>query len=149
MSSKDTLKYRREYYRKNKLLIKEINNRYCENNKDKIADKAKIYYEKNKKRILKRVKTYYKKNLVLIRNRDFQNRFDITLKQYNYLSKKQKRKCAICLKKSSKRLSVDHDHITKKVRGLLCTKCNFAVGLFGDNIRILNRAIRYLRKGTK
>lgn len=42
---------------------------------------------------------------------------------------------------------VDHDHISKQVRGVLCGSCNFAIGLFEDSPETLQRAISYL-EGT-
>jgi hypothetical protein len=56
--------------------------------------------------------------------------------------------CKICIKPNSKRygrLSVDHCHKTNKVRGLLCDKCNMAIGLLYDDITILNNVINYLK----
>lgn len=40
---------------------------------------------------------------------------------------------------------VDHDHVTGKVRGLLCRQCNSALGFAGDNPERLERLARYLR----
>ncbi len=84
------------------------------------------------------------------------NKYGITLKQYEQLFKGQKGVCAICGQpekvknrwKSSEitRLSVDHNHITKKVRGLLCRRCNVGIGHFDESIEFLLKAIKYLRK---
>jgi hypothetical protein len=41
-------------------------------------------------------------------------------------------------------VSVDHDHVTRKVRGLLCRQHNAALALFGDNVDYMHRAIEYL-----
>ena len=57
--------------------------------------------------------------------------------------------CNICKNPESHKqrsLALDHDHITGKVRGFLCTNCNLGMGLFKDNIEILNNAIEYLTK---
>ena len=79
--------------------------------------------------------------------------YGITLEEYEELSKLQEHKCAICLKEetslNSSRtsilpLAVDHNHSTKKVRGLLCSKCNQAVGLLKEDIEIVRRLIKYL-----
>ena len=69
------------------------------------------------------------------------------LEEYNKLFELQNGKCNICLLHQDDlpfRLCVDHNHLTKKVRGLLCTKCNTALGMVGDNISSLKRAIQYI-----
>lgn len=56
--------------------------------------------------------------------------------------------CAICGKKfkSYAKADTDHNHKTGKGRGLLCRRCNSAIGLFDDNIELMNLAIKYLLK---
>jgi len=51
--------------------------------------------------------------------------------------------CAICL--TAKVTDIDHCHKTNKVRGLLCGKCNRAIGLFHDNADNIIRAGQYVR----
>ena len=71
---------------------------------------------------------------------------------YNYLQKKQGKGCAICGRAEtyknktgrSKKLSIDHNHETGMVRGLLCAKCNFALGFVEENINTLQNMIKYL-----
>ena len=58
--------------------------------------------------------------------------------------KLQKSNCEIC--GSTENLVVDHNHKTNVVRGRLCNHCNRGVGHFLDNIDILEKAIKYLKK---
>jgi hypothetical protein len=54
--------------------------------------------------------------------------------------------CAICGHQptDSFKLHVDHCHSTGRVRGLLCSKCNQAIGLFNESPEIMRAALRYL-----
>lgn len=75
--------------------------------------------------------------------------FGITPEQYDQMLHAQRGKCAICKTdqsgtERSKYLSVDHDHDTGAVRGLLCMTCNTGLGMFKDNPSLLRTAIRYL-----
>jgi hypothetical protein len=83
------------------------------------------------------------------RRRDLKRKFNITLEKYNDILQLQNNKCAICGKDASTfkvNLSVDHNHTTNKVRGLLYIDCNFGLGQFKDSITNLNNAITYLQK---
>ena len=74
--------------------------------------------------------------------------YGLTLETYDLLLKAQGSVCAICKQPSLAKphLSVDHNHLTGKVRGLLCVKCNAGLGSFGDNIEMLAKAIAYLKE---
>ncbi len=91
---------------------------------------GKKYYHEHKK-------DYYKYNL--------KNRYGITLEQYDEMFEEQDGNCAICgLPELMKRLSVDHNHNTGEVRGLLCAKCNRFLGFANDDTKLLQNAIEYL-----
>jgi DNA-directed RNA polymerase subunit RPC12/RpoP len=78
------------------------------------------------------------------RKHNLRFRYNYSEEQIDAIIKSQNYKCAIC--GDTRKLFVDHDHTTKKVRGLLCSKCNSGLGLLQDDSRILQNAIRYLEK---
>lgn len=41
-------------------------------------------------------------------------------------------------------LSIDHDHETGMIRGIICSNCNRAIGLMGDSVELLRKAALYL-----
>lgn len=53
--------------------------------------------------------------------------------------------CEICGSASERRLCVDHNHITGKVRGLLCSKCNSAIGFVKEDLSLVEKLIDYLK----
>jgi hypothetical protein len=76
-------------------------------------------------------------------------KYGMTLDDYERMHAQQSGVCAICMRSSvykgeERRLAVDHDHTTGKVRGLLCQTCNRVLGLVDDNVEVLRRAIDYL-----
>lgn len=73
--------------------------------------------------------------------------YGLTEDQHIELFKKQEGGCAICKDRFSDRfeMHVDHCHASMRVRGLLCQKCNQAIGLFRDDATIINSALEYLK----
>lgn len=71
--------------------------------------------------------------------------FGIGLDVYNQMLNQQNGRCKICNQPPTRhRLGVDHDHITGRVRGLLCGNCNTLLGMAHDSPDILQSAICYL-----
>lgn len=68
--------------------------------------------------------------------------YNLTIEQFEKMSLQQNHCCKICL--LSKKLVVDHCHITGKVRGLLCSRCNSGLGYFQDEANLMKRAGLYL-----
>jgi hypothetical protein len=75
--------------------------------------------------------------------RHLKKQYGLTENDYQQMLAKQQRACALC-QVSGKRLHVDHDHATGRVRGLLCSGCNMALGKFRDSPELLLRAARYV-----
>ena len=89
--------------------------------------------------------TTYSKNYS--RNSYLKKKYGITLNDYEEILKSQNRVCAVCQEfcNSGRALAVDHCHISGKIRGLLCINCNQGLGKFKDSIKLLDKAIDYLK----
>ena len=95
----------------------------------------------------KRNEIYWKRDI---------RKLNCTPDQYIELMFKCGALCSICEKPESqltktgiiKLLAVDHCHKTGKLRGLLCSRCNLALGLLNDSSDILYKAISYLDKSN-
>lgn len=91
------------------------------------------------------------KMIEINRRRSLRDNYGITQEHYSSLLISQDGKCAICGSDKpggpcKRNFMVDHNHSTGKVRGLLCGKCNFIIGLAGEQETILLSAISYLRR---
>lgn len=94
-------------------------------------------------------KQYYKQHIEETKQSNRINAlrvYNITPEDYDRMFKAQNGVCAICggVNKDSRNLFVDHNHTTGKVRGLLCSNCNFAIGHMKDNVKLLQNLIKYL-----
>lgn len=74
-------------------------------------------------------------------------KYGIEAGEYDARYKAQNGRCAICVRATgaTKRLAVDHDHSTGRVRGLLCSPCNRFIGQLRDDPDAFLRAYKYLR----
>lgn len=88
-------------------------------------------------------------------NRYLLRRYGITLDQYNDMVAAQNGVCALCgqpekrlsrsdFNKTPRRLAVDHNHQTGKIRGLLCHDCNVAIGFLRERPELIRKVIDYL-----
>lgn len=88
-----------------------------------------------------------------MRNCNLKVAHGLTLEEYTIKLKEQNSVCAACGKEETGRnqygilpLAVDHDHNTGKIRGLLCMRCNRALGLLGDSLETLKKLAQYRSK---
>lgn len=150
--TKDGLQYRcRECTKKHRQIHKvEISkraNRYYRTHKNEIAEQHKERKDERAEYQKKYRQTGKGKLIHKSPERSLKNRYGITLKQYDQMFEEQNGICAICggINKSGRRLHLDHDHKTGKIRGLLCGNCNTGIGMLKENIDILCNAISYLK----
>jgi hypothetical protein len=97
----------------------------------------------------KNVSRWRLENPEKVRSMSLMYSYGLTVKKYNTMLTNQNAVCAICGSTTSKtnrsdNFYVDHDHATGKVRGLLCSPCNTALGLLEDNVDFLMSAVSYL-----
>jgi hypothetical protein len=70
--------------------------------------------------------------------------FGITVEEHDRLLAEQGGKCAIC--GDDNPTHTDHDHVSGKVRGLLCGRCNLGIGLFLEDAVRMEAAMAYLER---
>lgn len=99
-------------------------------------------------------RTWYDRNFVKYRAQ-YLKKYGITVEDYENMLVSQNGVCKIChepetrmYKGTTARLSVDHDHKTNKVRGLLCDACNGCLGRMKDSPLRLRAAADYLEKSS-
>jgi hypothetical protein len=83
-------------------------------------------------------------------------RYGMTKQQHADMLEKQGGLCAVCKRAETKvllgrvtGLCVDHDHNTGVVRGLLCSRCNIAVGMLDEDVERAKQLARYMRRHKK
>jgi hypothetical protein len=95
-----------------------------------------------------------KRGYASLRDRELFVNYGMRLDDYAKMLRAQGGVCLLCGKVETRLgptrrlapLSVDHDHKTGKVRGLLCSNCNHGIGSFRDDPELIERAIAYLEK---
>lgn len=97
------------------------------------------------------MRKYYRDHSEMWRENGLKRKYGLTLAEYNRLLANQNGHCAICPatigeEKRMRKLFVDHDHTTGKVRGLLCSRCNSAVGHLRDHPKYAHALVGYLMR---
>jgi hypothetical protein len=82
-----------------------------------------------------------------LRDYELRRKYGTTLAEYGQLLASQGGVCAICCEApEGYELHLDHCHVTGRVRGLLCARCNTALGKFRDDPVILRAAVNYIER---
>lgn len=118
-------------------------------NKDKVRAQSARRYARHRERLCAAGRQWRKDNPEAAhlsdKKSDLRKRYGITLDDYQKRLAEQGGRCAICRNEpDDKYLAVDHCHATGIVRGLLCTRCNAAIGLFHESVASMASAIEYL-----
>jgi len=139
----------REYYKTHGEAQREYHRKYYKTMPDNIREKKKSHDRTYYKLHPEKWKEYDLKIRLTHPDRKWDNfckrRYGISLADYHAIIAKQQGRCLICGEIPKRKLCIDHDHEKDKFRGLICLNCNAGLGLFKDNPKLLQNAIRYLR----
>jgi len=138
MSYKDKNKereYQKIYKQTHPEIIDRIQKKYTETHRKEINARSNLYSHNHRKQ--------KKEN-------ELKRRYGLSITEYNNLLLSQDNRCAICgqfLDLTNPRdICIDHNHQTGVIRGILCHKCNLAIGLLRDNPEYTNNATIYLKR---
>ena len=113
----------------------ELQREYRERHKDRLNAQRKVWHEANKEKVSHQSRIRKLKG------------YGLTPAEFETMLSAQAGACLICTLQMNQPV-VDHDHATGAVRGLLCRKCNSALGLFSDSPATLTRAAEYLTRSS-
>lgn len=130
--------YSRDYYATNKDALTAYQRAYYAANKTKKKAQAKARYDANKQKHLSRSRAQYMRDADAgIRRRS----------SYPLPTRALPAVCECCGRSAaSRRLALDHCHVERKFRGWLCGRCNVGIGMLGDDLAGVLRAVEYLRR---
>ena len=130
--------------------VKARNNKYRAEHPEEARARHKKYHAEHHEEHCAYNKKHYAEHREEARAIALMRNYGITIEEYDNMFAAQNGICAICGKpQNGKRLFVDHNHETDKVRGLLCQNCNIALGHMGDDAQLLIKAIDYLMKDNQ
>jgi hypothetical protein len=109
--------------------------------RERRLEEMRKYYRKNRKYLLAQCKKYIKSHMKEHRLYGVAWTYGITAKEVKAIRSKG---CGIC--GSHKRLCIDHDHKTGKIRGALCWNHNLFVGYLERDMKYLSKALRWIEK---
>lgn len=88
----------------------------------------------------------FKKKKATMKWQRIERIYGISKEQFTAMLEQQSGRCPICsIEVSENKSHIDHCHETGKVRGILCSRCNQAIGLFKEDTKSMIKAVEYLR----
>jgi hypothetical protein len=135
-----------QYYCNNREKITLRKKAYYNNHKEEFNLKAREHWNNNKDRLNEARNLDYKINPKKYSLRRIKQLYGLTADDVENKLLQQENRCAICRETFIKVPHIDHDHVSGKIRMLLCNHCNRGLGAFRDNVQYLDCAIDYLNK---
>lgn len=118
-------------------------------NHEKLLIQGRASYRRNAENRRKYSREFYWENRQKELDRIRFKKYGITGDEFRMILERQNLKCPICERDIKKNLSVDHDHRTGKIRGLICNNCNLSIGNAGDSSDRLRAMAKYLDERTE
>lgn len=133
---------------------REIDRAYYQARREKLNEQARARSARMTEEQKAKRKSYfaewYARNRDRVRANDVKYKYGVDAVEYSAMLVSQGGGCAICRRPESdvkgRRLHVDHCHATGRVRGLLCARCNIAIGQMLDEPKLLRAAADYLER---
>ena len=127
---------------------------HCQENKQQYQDNQRKWRRENPEKFKEYIKRYRQTDKYISISKQYSEKrklgqYGLTSDDYNRMFEEQGGCCEICGRHQDefdRRLAVDHDCETEKVRGLLCAGCNAGIGMLRHNKESLQNAIAYLDK---
>lgn len=129
-----------------------MNRETADARKERIREYQRKYrsdpVNKARKAAIEKIRRAKPENIRAEKERSRKARYGLPDGAYEKMFIEHDGKCAICRGTNvhGRDLSVDHNHKTKTIRGLLCNRCNFGIGLFKDRPELLIKASNYLEQ---
>lgn len=118
-----------------------------------VTRKSREYAKTERGKAFRKKYNSSRKGLLCSKKGHLQYRYGVTFKEYDRMLVAQNGVCVVCGQPETRRirgevlrLALDHDHDTGKVRGLLCAKCNMALGCVNDDKELLLQLAIYLER---
>lgn len=137
-------RYRREHKEEANAADRSYRKRRSPEQAARARESQRLYHQEHKSQIRESEKEVYRTSPSR-RFRNRRTRYGITQEEYDTKLKSQDGKCAVCFSPMTVP-HVDHNHVTEKVRDLLCVNCNAVLGHAHEKISVLESAISYLKK---
>ena len=130
---------RKEYYKE-----------YNKTHREQRLAQYKKYNSTHKEQRKKYNKEYQKTHKEYLKQYFIKYKYGLSKTEYDNLLLSQNNRCAICKEpldsQNPHNVIIDHNHLTGKIRGILCRKCNLAIGQLRDNPEYAYNAFLYLKE---
>ena len=124
------------------------NKEYYAKNREVLRKKGRAWYAQNRQQVLVQKHAEHVADPTRAHDANLRFAHGISRQQYLEIPASQNGTCAICQgeRQAARRLHVDHDPATRRIRGLLCFRCNGGLGYLRHDRQLIERAIAYLQQ---